>query len=89
MGVSRWRTRQICRGVLPLADQRLWAGFSRVRKTRFYENVFWVRRVFREGMTEKPTHVSLYDVGHRRCEREFNLEPHGMNTIYSIFPAYE
>jgi hypothetical protein len=38
-------------------------------------------------MTEKPTHISLYDIGQKRCLQEFNLEPHGVNTIYSIFPA--
>src|SRR6516164_6290807 len=78
-----------CRGVLPVDDHRVWVGFSRVRKTRFYENVLWVKRVFREGMMEKPTHISLYDVGHNRCVQEFNLEPYGLNTIYSIFPANE
>jgi hypothetical protein len=76
-----------CRGVLPVDDERLWVGFSRVRKTRFYENVLWVKRVLKEGMIEKPTHISLYDLVHRRCVQEFDLEQHGMNTIYSIFPA--
>jgi hypothetical protein len=76
-----------CRGVLPVDEERLWVGFSRVRKTRFQDNVLWVKRVFKEGMTEKPTHISLYDIGQERCLQEFNLEPHGVNTIYSIFPA--
>jgi hypothetical protein len=77
-----------CRGVLPVDDDRLWVGFSRVRKTRFHENVLWVKRVFREGMLEKPTHISLYDIRHQRLQ-EFNLEQHGMNIIYSIFPVNE
>jgi hypothetical protein len=76
-----------CRGVLPLQDQRLWAGFTRVRKTRFQENVHWVKRVFREGMIEKPTHISLYDIGHQRCLQEFDLEAYGMNIVFSIFAA--
>ena len=76
-----------CRGVLPVGEDRLWVGFSRVRKTRFYENILWVKHVLKEGMIEKPTHISLYDIGHERCLQEFDLEPHGMNTIYSIFPA--
>ena len=78
-----------CRGVLPVDAQKLWVGFSRVRKTRFYENVLWVKRVFKEGMLEKPTHISLYDIAQNRRVREFDLEAHGMNTIYSIFPAGE
>lgn len=78
-----------CRGVLPADDDKLWVGFTRVRKTRFQDNVLWVKRVFKEGMIEKPTHISLYDIGTNQCLREFDLEPHGMNIIYSIFPASE
>lgn len=76
-----------CRGVLPVDEQRVWVGFSRVRKTRFQDNVLWVKRVFKEGMIERPTHISLYDIGQERCLQEFDLEAHGVNTIYSIFPA--
>jgi hypothetical protein len=76
-----------CRGVLPVDEQRLWVGFSRVRKTRFQDNVLWVKRVFKEGMIERPTHISLYDIGQMRCLQEFDLEPHGVDTVYSIFPA--
>jgi hypothetical protein len=78
-----------CRGVLPVDDQTLWVAFSRVRKTRFQENVLWVKRIFKEGMLEKPTHISLYDVANNQCLQEIDLEPHGMNIIYGIFPAHE
>lgn len=73
--------------MLPHEEDRLWVGFTRVRKTRFQENVLWLKRVFKEGMTEKPTHISLYDIGQKRCRQELDLELHGMNVIYSIFPA--
>lgn len=76
-----------CRGVLPLADEKLWVGFTRVRKTRIHENILWVKRVFKEGMIERPTHISLYDIAQHRCLQEFDLEAHGMNIIFSIFPA--
>jgi len=76
-----------CRGVLPVAEQQLWVGFTRVRKTRFQENVQWVKRVFKEGMVERPTHISLYDTGQGRCLQELDLEVHGMNIIFSIFHA--
>jgi hypothetical protein len=76
-----------CRGVLPVDEQRLWVGFSRVRKTLFQDNVLGVKRVFKESMIERPTHIFLYDIGQKRCPQEFDLEPHGVNTIYSIFPA--
>ncbi len=76
-----------CRGVLPVDDRRVWVGFTRIRKTEFRENVLWVRNVFRPGMTEKPTHIALYDMVEERCIQEFDLEAHGMNIVFSIFPA--
>jgi hypothetical protein len=76
-----------CRGVLPLADDKLWVGFTRVRKTRIHENILWVKRVFKEGMIERSTHLSLYDIPQQRCVHEFDLEAHGMNIVFSIFSA--
>jgi hypothetical protein len=78
-----------CRGILPLGEDRLWVGFTRVRKTRIHENILWVKRVFKEGMIEKPTHISLYDLTQRKRLQEFDLEAHGMNIVFSIFPAKE
>jgi hypothetical protein len=76
-----------CRGLLPLDERRVWVGFTRVRKTRFHENVLWVKSVFREGMREKPTHITLYDIAAGRRLQEFDLEAHGMNLVFSIFAA--
>jgi hypothetical protein len=76
-----------CRGLLPLDDRKVWVGFSRLRKTVFRENVLWVRSVFREGMGEKPTHITLYDIAEKQCLQEFDLERHGMNIVFSIFPT--
>ncbi len=76
-----------CRGLLPVEDRRIWVGFTRVRKTMIRENVLWVRNIFREGMTEAPTHIALYDLAEGRCLQEFDLEPYGMNIVFSVFPA--
>ncbi len=76
-----------CRGLLPLNERKMWVGFTRIRKTRFRENVLWVRSVFREGMREKPTHIALYDLMEMRCIQEFDLEPYGLNIVFSIFSA--
>ena len=75
-----------CRGLLPVDERRIWVGFTRVRKTQFKENVLWIRSVFRDGMASKPTHIALYDIAERRCLRECNLEAHGINIIFGIFP---
>jgi hypothetical protein len=76
-----------CRGLLPLDERKIWVGFTRVRKTNLQENVLWVKHIFREGMAVKPTHISLYDIASQQCLQEFDLEPHGMNIVFSIFPA--
>jgi hypothetical protein len=76
-----------CRGLLPVDKNRFWIGFTRVRKTKFRQNVLWMRNIFRDGMGEKPTHIALYDTSAHACLQEFDLEPHGMNVIFSIFPA--
>ncbi len=76
-----------CRGVLPLDERRVWVGFTRVRKTKIHENILWVKHALRPGMKEKPTHIALYDIVDRRCLREIDLEPYGMNIIFSVLPA--
>ena len=78
-----------CRGLLPVDKDKFWIGFTRVRKTKFHENLLWVRNVFRDGMTEKPSHIALYDTTRRECLQEIDLEPHGMNVIFSIFPGLQ
>jgi len=74
-----------CRGLLPLDDRRIWAGFTRVRKTKFTENLLWIKHGFRQN--ETPTHISLYDLVRGQCLREINLEPHGMNVVFGIHSA--
>lgn len=76
-----------CRGVLPLDERRVWVGFTRVRKTKFWENVLWVKHAFRPGMKEKATHLAIYDIVGGQCLHEFDLEPYGMNIIFSVLPA--
>ncbi|HEU5097961.1 MAG TPA: hypothetical protein VFU22_02880 [Roseiflexaceae bacterium] len=74
-----------CRSLLIDGDL-LWAGFSRIRPTKFRENVSWMVRGFKRGM---PTHVVCYDLRRRRCITEIDLEVAGLGAIYGIFPAVE
>jgi len=74
-----------CRSLLSLNDQLLWAGFTRVRKTAFRENLLWVKHRFQE--TEKPTHIALYDLSEGRRLHEVDLERYGMNVVFGIYPA--
>jgi len=76
-----------CRGLLPVDNQQFWIGFTRVRKTKFIQNLLWARGIFRDGMQEKPSHLALYDISRLECIQEFNMEAHGLNVIFSIFPT--
>jgi len=76
-----------CRGVLPVDDQKMWVGFTRIRRTLFRENVRWAKQFLKEGTVMKPTHLALFDIETEQCLREFDLEPYGMNCIFGIFPA--
>ena len=73
-----------CRGVLPLDERWVWIGFTRVRPTKFIENVTWVR-----GYSDrrKPSHIALYDLERKRCEQELELEPHGIGVVFSLLPV--
>jgi hypothetical protein len=74
-----------CRGLLMLDEARVWVGFTRIRRTKFRENLSWVRHAFRDVV--KPTHIALYDLSAKKCLEEIDLEHHGMDVVYSIFPA--
>jgi hypothetical protein len=74
-----------CRGLCLLDHRLAWVGFTRVRKTKFRENLLWVKHGFRDLHT--PTHIALYDLEARRCLQEINLEDHGLNVVFGLFKA--
>ena len=85
MGGQSGQTLGWCRGVLPLDESHLWVGFTRVRPTKFAENVSWIKH----GGTqlERASHIALYDLERNLCEKEINLEPHGIGVVFSLLPA--
>lgn len=72
-----------CRSLLVVGD-KLWVGFSRIRPTKWRNNVGWLIRGFKDA---RPTHIACYDLAARECIVEIDLEPMGLNAVYSIFPA--
>jgi hypothetical protein len=75
-----------CRGVLPIDERRLWVGFTRIRPTKFIENLAWIKN----GYTNRhqPSHVALYDLEQKRCEQEIETEPHGIGVVFSLLPGH-
>jgi hypothetical protein len=71
-----------CRGLARVDDRHFWVGFTRIRETRFKENVRWVKRLIKGE--EKPTHIALYDVFARKKLMEIGLEPFDMHVIFGV-----
>ncbi|HEX5758135.1 MAG TPA: hypothetical protein VF121_02980 [Thermoanaerobaculia bacterium] len=77
-----------CRG-LHIEEQRAWVGFTRIRQTRLRQNLSWVRHGFRraEHSSHLPTRVALYDLAAPAALEEVDLEPVGLNAVFSIHAA--
>jgi len=73
-----------CRGLLPLDARFIWVGFTRVRPTKFKENLAWIK----SGKAHhRASHVALYDLERGECVKEIALEPHGIGVVFSLFPV--
>jgi hypothetical protein len=77
-----------CRGVL-VDDRTAWVGFSRLRPTRLRRNVSWVKHGFRHTgwHRQRPTRLAAYSLDGARLLDEIDLEPHGLNAVFSILRA--
>jgi hypothetical protein len=69
-----------CRGLL-IENGRLWVGFSRLRPTKFRENISWVASGFKRSL---PTRVCCYDLMSRAQLGSIDMETHGLNAIFSV-----
>ncbi|HXG24689.1 MAG TPA: hypothetical protein VNJ09_09060 [Chthonomonadales bacterium] len=75
-----------CRGIEVLDRDHIIVGFSRLRDTEWLDNIRWVQ--YKVGLRDTygnlPTRVSLYDIRRGRLCWEYDLEPYGHNTVFSI-----
>lgn len=69
------------RGIHIDAEGGLWVGFSRIRPTKFRENVGWLARGFKNV---RPTRIDRYDLATRRLTHSIDLEPAGLSAVFSI-----
>ncbi len=72
-----------CRGLL-LDEDHAWVGFSRIRPTKLRQTVSWVRT---RGSSQAPSRISRYRAADWSLVHEIDLEPHGMNAVFSILPG--
>jgi hypothetical protein len=76
-----------CRGLL-VQGARAWVGFSRLRFSRFRQNVSWIRHGFKPSYHHRnPTRLMQFDLREPACLREVDLEPMGVNAVFSVLEA--
>lgn len=75
-----------CRGLQSEDGQTAWVGFSRLRRTKLRQNLSWVRHGFRQDFLQKrlPSRIALYDLDRPAQLRQIDLEPAGVNAVFSI-----
>jgi hypothetical protein len=76
-----------CRGLLPVDERLIWVGFTRVRPTKFRENLAWAKNGRSYKQRQRATHLGLYDLERGTCLDEIALEPHGIGVVFSLFQA--
>jgi hypothetical protein len=69
---------------LHIDGRYMWVGFSRIRPTKFRENLGWVLQGLKRDFG---THVGCYDLLARKSVAQFNVEEFGLSAIFGIYPA--
>ena len=74
-----------CRG-LAFADGLAWVGFTRLRATRWRQNLAWVRGRLRGRVVagERPTRLLGVDLASGRVVEQVDLEALGMDAIFGL-----
>jgi hypothetical protein len=75
-----------CRGLDILDEHRIIVGFSRLRPTKFVENIQWVKYKIgmRNTLGHLPSRIALYDLKEEKICWEYNLEEREMNVVFSV-----
>lgn len=76
-----------CRGLALMDERFLWVGFTRVRPTKFRENLTWLKTAGTADEILLPTHLALYDLHRGTQEDQITLEPHGIGVVFSLLHA--
>ncbi len=77
-----------CRG-LATDGLRVWVGYSRLRPTKFRENLSWIKHGFEAVGTynTQPTRIACYDLSTGDRLQELDLELHGLNAVFCVLSA--
>ena len=78
-----------CRGLHVVDDDRFLVAFTRMRPTKWQNNVSWASLRELKALYRMPARVCLFNVRDQRTEWEFDLQDVGMTTVFSIHEAPE
>lgn len=78
-----------CRGIEMLDDDHAVVGFSRLRPTRWKQNVQWVKHRLGggSGVGLLPTRIAMFDLRREKLCWDVDVEPAEMSVIFSIHNA--
>ena len=74
-----------CRGLWIADERHVWVGFTRVRKTKFMQNINWVKHAGKDP--GKPARIALYDIYAKKCVKEIDVERFGLNVVFNMLPV--
>lgn len=80
-----------CRGINIVDEDRAIIAFSRLRKTKWEQNVQWVKYSLSltKDKPEEPTRIAQYHLTDGKLEWEIDLEPWGVGEIFSVIDVPE
>jgi hypothetical protein len=73
-----------CRGLKVLDEAHIVVGFTRLRPTKWRENIHWIKRHLGKHAGTLPTRIALYDLQRQALCWEYSMEELGMGAIFSI-----
>ncbi|MFQ3248892.1 MAG: hypothetical protein ACI9O6_000696 [Glaciecola sp.] len=74
-----------CRSIYVIDEKKFIVGFSRIRPTKFEQNLLWLKRKITDGYQGSlPTRIACFDFDKKNIEWELDLEKYDMNAIFSI-----
>jgi hypothetical protein len=74
------------RGLHVVDDERVIVGFTRMRPTKWSNNLSWVKLNELRYLYRLPARVCLFNLRERRMEWEVPLQKFGMTTVFSVHP---
>jgi hypothetical protein len=73
-----------CRGLIVVDEEHVIVGFTKIRQTKWRENIRWIKRRFGVPAGQRPTHIGLYDLKNRRICWQMDLQEKGLDLVFSM-----